>query len=333
MISMKRFFSLFLALSLMVSSAGALDLYFDGEEMELDVPAQIIDGRTMVPIGHIFNAFGAEVEWDGATRTATGRKDGTVVAVQIDNTTAYVNGEAVELDVPAQIVNERTMVPAWFVSTALGAKVYWDGRTQTVRIATKVYDVLRVVDGDTIVVDFNGTEEKVRLIGVDTPESVHPDSERNSEAGVLASDYTKERLEGKQVELEFDVQERDMYGRLLAYVWLDGVMYNKTLLEDGVANLATYPPNVKHVEEFTAIVEARNAQNEAREEQVQDGSQDAQEDPGAVVRYILNTGTMKFHYQSCSDVKRIAPENYAESSASREDLISKGYSACGHCNP
>ncbi|MBR6613365.1 MAG: thermonuclease family protein [Clostridia bacterium] len=124
------------------------------------------------------------------------------------------------------------------------------------------YEVVRVVDGDTIVVDFNGKDEKVRLIGVDTPESVHADESKNTKEGILVSDYTKSKLTGKKVKLEFDVQERDKYGRLLAYVYIDGEMYNKHLLEIGYAKIATYPPNVKYVEDFKEI------QKEARENKV-----------------------------------------------------------------
>ena len=58
------------------------------------------------------------------------------------------------------------------------------------------------------------------MIGVDTPESVHPDAEKNNEAGKTASDYTKAQLTGKDVQLEFDVQKRDKYQRLLAYVYV-----------------------------------------------------------------------------------------------------------------
>lgn len=313
-----------LALSMTVS-AGALNLYFDGAPLETDVPAQIINSRTMVPIGHIFNALGAKVTWDGATRTAIGEKDGTKVVIQIDNTTAYVNDDPVILDTPALIVNDRTMVPAWFVSEAFGAKVYWDGETGTVRIATQVYDVVRVVDGDTIVVDYNGVEEKVRLIGVDTPESVHPDSDKNTEAGILASDYTKQRLEGKQVELEFDVQQRDQYGRLLAYVWVDGVMYNKTLLKDGVANLATYPPNVKYVDEFTAIVEARNDGDS--------GEQGSGNDPVKTSgTYVGSLQSDKYHNPSCRYAEKIEPENEIWFDTV-EEAQSMGYEPCGVCHP
>ena len=124
------------------------------------------------------------------------------------------------------------------------------------------YEVLRVVDGDTIVINYNGNAEKVRLIGIDTPESVHPDNSKNTEEGIKTSNYTKQRLTGKTVGIELDVQERDKYGRILAYVYVDGKMYNKELLELGYAKVATYPPNVKYVEEFTKI------QEKARENKV-----------------------------------------------------------------
>lgn len=121
------------------------------------------------------------------------------------------------------------------------------------------YEVVRVVDGDTFVIEYEGKQEKVRLIGVDTPESVHPDEEKNTELGDEVSNYSKKILTGKEVLLEFDVEKRDKYGRLLAYVYLDGQMYNKILLEKGYAKIATYPPNVKYVEDFTKL------QKEARE--------------------------------------------------------------------
>ena len=119
--------------------------------------------------------------------------------------------------------------------------------------SSNFYEVVRVVDGDTFVINYNGTSEKVRLIGIDTPESVHPNKEKNTEFGNEVSDFSKQMLTDKQVQIEFDVEERDQYGRLLAYAYLDGQMYNKILLEKGYAKLATYPPNVKYVEEFTEI--------------------------------------------------------------------------------
>ena len=122
-------------------------------------------------------------------------------------------------------------------------------------ISNKTFKVLKVVDGDTIQIDYNGKKEKVRMIGIDTPESVHPDETRNNENGKIASEYTKKLLTDKEVTLELDVQERDKYGRILAYVYLNGKMINKKLLEDGYAQVATFPPNVKYVKEFTKIQE------------------------------------------------------------------------------
>ena len=115
------------------------------------------------------------------------------------------------------------------------------------------YPVIRVVDGDTIVVDIAGEQNKVRLIGVDTPESVHPNPSRNVPYGKISSEFTRNAMEGKLVYLEYDVEPTDQYGRILAYVWLDGVMFNKTLLTEGHAVLATYPPNVRYVDEFTQL--------------------------------------------------------------------------------
>lgn len=124
----------------------------------------------------------------------------------------------------------------------------------------ELYDVLKVVDGDTIQIRFNGKKERLRLIGIDTPESVHPDETKNTENGKKASEYAKSLLEGKKVKLEFDVEERDQYGRLLAYVYVDEIMINKKLIEDGYAQLETVPPNVKYVEDFKALLkEAKQA--------------------------------------------------------------------------
>lgn len=116
-------------------------------------------------------------------------------------------------------------------------------------------EILRVVDGDTYEIFIDG-KEKVRLIGVDTPESVAPQKERNVEEGRIASDFAKELLEGKLAQIEYDVQERDRYGRILAYLYVDGKMINEILLEEGMAQTATYPPNVKYADRFREIERA-----------------------------------------------------------------------------
>lgn len=114
------------------------------------------------------------------------------------------------------------------------------------------YEVLKVIDGDTIDVDIAGDTTRVRLIGVDTPESVHPDENRNTEEGKAAADWLRELLDGEKVYLEYDAVQTDKYGRTLAYVYLSDrkTMINKLLLENGLAQVMTVQPNSKYSDEF-----------------------------------------------------------------------------------
>jgi len=121
--------------------------------------------------------------------------------------------------------------------------------------------VARVIDGDTIEADFRGSIVDVRLIGVDTPETVHP-SEPVECYGPAASKFTTRALEGERVRLEFDVEREDRFGRTLAYVWLNRRLFNQRLVREGFANVSTFPPNVKYVERFLAA--QRAARNEDR---------------------------------------------------------------------
>lgn len=117
--------------------------------------------------------------------------------------------------------------------------------------------VTKVVDGDTIKIEKEGLEETVRMIMVDTPETVHP-GKPTQPFGPEASAFAKEMLEGKEVKLERDVSERDRYGRILAYVYVNDRMFNEVLLEKGLARVSAFPPDVKHVDRF------RQIQNEAQ---------------------------------------------------------------------
>lgn len=114
--------------------------------------------------------------------------------------------------------------------------------------------VKRVVDGDTIEVDIDGKEETVRMILVDTPETKHPQLGVQP-FGPEASAFTEESLNGKEVGLEKDVSDRDQYGRLLRYVWVDGELFNQKLIEEGLARVSVYQPDVKYVDEFRASQE------------------------------------------------------------------------------
>jgi micrococcal nuclease len=124
--------------------------------------------------------------------------------------------------------------------------------------------VVRVVDGDTIKIEMNGNEEAVRLIGIDTPESkvnkkakkdaikTNHDVEVITAMGKEATKYVKTLVrKGDTVGIEFDVQKRDKYKRLLVYAYLqDGKMLNEEIIKAGFASVMTYPPNVKYQERF-----------------------------------------------------------------------------------
>jgi len=116
-----------------------------------------------------------------------------------------------------------------------------------------------VVDGDTFNCTLDsGSQIIVRMIGVDTPESVHTDSSRNTKEGKEASNFSKEYLAERVVYLEYDAEAEDIYGRTLAYVWLDleaKEMYQYILLKEGYASLLTVEPNTKYLpllEEYQA---------------------------------------------------------------------------------
>ena len=114
-------------------------------------------------------------------------------------------------------------------------------------------EVVSVTDGDTIKVRINGQVESVRFLLVDTPETNHP---RLGEQpfGQEAKDFTKKMLEGKTVQLEKDVSDRDKYGRLLYYLYVDGKGVQEELLRNGLARVAyIYAPNTKYVDQYYAI--------------------------------------------------------------------------------
>ncbi|WP_052487202.1 thermonuclease family protein [Gordoniibacillus kamchatkensis] len=133
------------------------------------------------------------------------------------------------------------------------------GRPAASKAGRDTAKVERVVDGDTLEVTLNGHKEKVRLIGIDTPETKKPNTPVMY-YGKEASDFTKKKLQGKTVELEWDVDRKDRYDRLLAYVWLEGEMFNRTLVQEGYARMATFPPNVKYVDLFKKDQEQARSQ-------------------------------------------------------------------------
>lgn len=114
------------------------------------------------------------------------------------------------------------------------------------------YQVLKVIDGDTVSININGEKETLRLIGVDTPETVHPNKPVEC-FGIEASNYAKDLLSNKIISVEYDQSqgEVDKYGRSLVYIFLpDGRNFNKIMIEEGYAYEYTYSEVYKYQKEF-----------------------------------------------------------------------------------
>ncbi|PIP57418.1 nuclease, partial [Candidatus Woesebacteria bacterium CG22_combo_CG10-13_8_21_14_all_39_10] len=118
--------------------------------------------------------------------------------------------------------------------------------TPVLSAVSESFKVTRVVDGDTIEIEGG---EKVRYLGIDTPETVDPRKPVQC-FGIEASKKNKELVEGKTVRLEKDITDRDRYSRLLRYVWVDDIFVNLELVKQGFASSYAYPPDIKYQEEF-----------------------------------------------------------------------------------
>jgi micrococcal nuclease len=123
--------------------------------------------------------------------------------------------------------------------------------------------VVRVTDGDTIRVALRGRVERVRYIGIDTPESVKPDAPVQCYAHRAAAENAR-LVAGRRVRLVLDVEAHDRFGRLLAYVYReeDGLFVNQALVRGGFARTLTVPPNVRYARRFAAL--ARQARRAGR---------------------------------------------------------------------
>jgi len=128
----------------------------------------------------------------------------------------------------------------------------WDGWWADDPPASATVLVTRVVDGDTVEVRLEGAEEDVRYIGVDTPETVKPDEPVQC-FGPQASAFNHRLVEGRRVRLVFGEERRDVYGRLLAYVYLGKRFVNAELLRRGLARTLTIPPNDRFAEGFKRL--------------------------------------------------------------------------------
>ena len=210
--------------------------------------------------------------------------------------------------------------------------------------------VIRVVDGDTIVVNYKGKYEKVRLLCVNTPESVHPDKKQNIPIGKVSSDYTKKRLTGKYVNFEFEGPFRGRYGRLLAYVIINGDNFNQELIRQGLSPYYTkYGLSRKYDQEFRESEKyARNhklhiwgdpelTQNYFRLKSKWGQYRAKVSSPSPIIqnkdwKYAASRKSKVFHKPDCRSVKKISPKNLI-GFKSREEAVASGRRPCKVCRP
>ncbi|MET0604417.1 MAG: thermonuclease family protein [Baekduia sp.] len=151
----------------------------------------------------------------------------------------------------------------WVLVVLLAAGYGWVQRGEDGGSSSATARVLRVVDGDTILVAVGGRQERVRYIGVDTPETVKPHTPVQC-FGKRASAANRRLVDGREVRLVADAEARDRYGRLLAYVYRagDGLFVNEALVRGGYATTLTIAPNVRFTDRFAAL--ARQARDAGR---------------------------------------------------------------------
>ncbi|MDG5470407.1 thermonuclease family protein [Jeotgalibacillus sp. ET6] len=173
--------------------------------------------------------------------------------------------------------------------------------------------VINIVDGDTIDVRMSsGAEERIRLLLIDTPETKHPQLGVQP-FGKAATAYTEESLLGKFVKLEMDISDRDRYGRVLAYVWIDDTLFNEELIRQGLARVAVYPPDIKYADRFKKV------QSQAREEEagiwsienyaaddgfdphsIETSEKETQTKPGCTIKGNINSNGGKIYHDESS---------------------------------
>ena len=142
------------ALEVSVHAAQNVNLLINGVSVETDTPAQITaEGRTIVPLRVISESLGADVAWEQDEKKVLVEKNGQILELKIGEKVIYNDGEAMEIDSPAQIINGRTMVPVRVVSENLGCTVDWDAETKTVFIFPEDYESEGYEEFTTEVVD------------------------------------------------------------------------------------------------------------------------------------------------------------------------------------
>lgn len=145
-----------------VTGKKAIKVFVNGSHPVFDFPPVIRDGRTLIPLRAVSNALNADVDWDAEEKKVTISRDGVIMELYIGEATAYINGEEISLDVPANVENSRTFVPIRFISEAFNAYVDWEEETGSVIIVDESEAAIEETEGteEEATEDTDGTEEE-----------------------------------------------------------------------------------------------------------------------------------------------------------------------------
>lgn len=163
--SIKNVFCVLLSATMLLGGVSAvyggeksISLQINGSEISAEVPPTVIDGRTMVPVRAIFEAVGANIDFDAETKTITAKKGDATVNMTVGAKVATVNNKEVQLDAPAVIVNGRTLAPARFVAETFGYTVQWDAENKIVKINGKESSTETTTETTTVTTTETSTE-------------------------------------------------------------------------------------------------------------------------------------------------------------------------------
>ncbi|KJD41253.1 copper amine oxidase [Paenibacillus polymyxa] len=155
-------------------------VFVDDRPLELTAQPLLLEGTTLVPMRQLFEAQGAVLSWNGASKTVTATKNDTTLTYRIGEVAATLNDKTLSLNVPGQIVEGNTMIPLRFVSEALGSTVKWDALTRTIRIASKEDFFTTILSGVNLRSKPDSSEASPSLRLIPTGEKVHVIREVNA---------------------------------------------------------------------------------------------------------------------------------------------------------
>jgi endonuclease YncB( thermonuclease family) len=246
------FLSMLSALPVTGSMAHPIHIYLDGKKIELDVSPYLEQGNVLVPVMQYGRILHAEVALNEETKTIVVSKNGEQLEFPLGHSLATVNRRTHRMEVPSRLVNGTAFVPLRFLSEAFGCQVGWEGRSQTVVVSCvpkKQVKVKEIADGPILVVDWDGEEKRILLLGLYNMERNTVKHKELIHKTVM--NYFKENLENKDVWVELPDEQAKYtspkYGPsydLEAIVYdPGGNMVNADLIDRGIMGFVGYFPN------------------------------------------------------------------------------------------